>query len=452
MERDPCTSHSGIDIERLARDHVLYTEAWFNVRQMTLRHDSKCESILDLKDCKLKHHTFKSSHYDLAVDTISERDIEELIEWLRGFPRLTMAEVTKQFERAWSEWLGVKYSVFCNSGSSANLLMYAALDNAKRSGNRKIVVPAVGWVTTVSPGIQLGWQPTMCEADPNTYGLDIEHLKGILEKERPSNVILVHVLGTPNNMGPILELQKKYGFNLLEDCCASHGARHQGRLVGTFGNMSSFSFYYGHHMSTIEGGMVCTNDEELYYNLLMLRSHGWLKDLPPTEYQRLMKEHDMDSFHSPFTFVVPGYNLRPTDLQARIGLLQLPKLNDTIQRRVANNLLYQERLKGWFEFARCVPGDVISSISFGAVAKSMEQRSEVVEALIKNKIDTRLFSAGNLGRHPFWAERYGAFSSPVADKIHGCGFFLPNNQSLNRQDIEFICELVLGFVAHRKSL
>lgn len=389
-------------------------------------------------------HSFRSNRYDLAVDTISEGDIEQLISWLRGFPRLTMAEVTREFERAWSEWLGVKYSVYCNSGSSANLLMYAALDAAKRSGNRKIVVPAVGWSTTVAPAIQFGWQPFMCEADDRTYGLAIEHLSRIVERERPGTVILVHVLGTPNVMGPILDLQKQYRFNLLEDCCAAHGARHQGRLVGTFGTMSSFSFYYGHHMSTIEGGMVCTNDEDLYHHLLMSRSHGWLKDLPSAEYQRLMAHHGIDEFHSPFTFVIPGFNLRATDLQAYIGLLQLPRLNATINRRVENHLLYQERLAGKLDFARCMPGDVISSISFGAVAQSQQDRKRIVKLLIENQIDTRLFSAGNLGRHPFWAERFGLFSAPMADRIHTSGFFLPNNQSLDKQDIGRICDIVLS--------
>jgi CDP-6-deoxy-D-xylo-4-hexulose-3-dehydrase len=392
----------------------------------------------------LMQHSFRSRRYDLAVDTIDEKDIEKLIAWLREFPRLTMADQTRAFERAWSEWLGVRYSVFCNSGSSANLLMYAALDSAKRSGNRKIAVPSVGWVTTVAPAMQFHWKPLMCEADSTTFGLDVNHLAKLVAKEKPSTVILVHVLGTPNNMGPILELQKEYGFQLLEDCCAAHGARHKGQLVGTFGKMSSFSFYYGHHMSTIEGGMVCTNDEELYYHLLMLRSHGWMKDLPSPEYQRLVLKYDIDAFHSPFTFVVPGFNLRATDLQARLGLLQLPKLDKTIQRRVENHLTYQKRLNGHYGFSQCGPDDVISSISFGAVAHSTEHRKEVVKALVKNQIDTRIFSAGNLGRHPFWYERYGVFKATVADRIHRCGFFLPNNQSLGRRDIESICDVVLS--------
>jgi len=286
----------------------------------------------------------------------------------------------------------------------------------------------------------------MCEADKRTFGLDPEHLEKLLKKRRPDTVILVHVLGTPCDMPAILGLRDKYGFMLLEDCCAAHGALSQGRKVGTLGAMSSFSFYYGHHMSTIEGGMVCTDDDELYHHLLMLRSHGWCKDLPEQEARRLMRKYGIDSFHSPFTFVVPGFNVRPTDLAAHIGMLQLPRLDGTIRRRAKNHLLYQQLLEGTLDFARCLPGDTISSISFGAVAASKEQRRRIVNALDKNKIDTRLFSAGNLGRHPFWREKYGVFSAPTADRIHDCGFFLPNNQTLRESDIRAICGVVRGAI------
>jgi len=388
------------------------------------------------------NETFRSRRYDLAVDTITEGDINELIEWLKLYPRLTMADATRKFEEDWSKWLGVKYSVFCNSGSSANLLMYAALDSSGKSGNKKVIVPSVGWVTTVAPAIQFGWEPAMCESDAQTFGLDIEHLKTLLESGKVDNVILVHVLGTPCRMDEILTLQKKYGFKLMEDCCAAHGALSQGRKVGSMGDMSSFSFYYGHHMSTIEGGMVCTNDEELYHHLLMLRSHGWCKDLPKAEYDRRMQQYGIDPFHSPFTFVVPGFNVRPMDLTARIGMMQLPRLDNISSIRMKNHKLYQKLLDGQVEFARCLEGDAISSISFGAVAQSPEQRKNIVSALVENNIDTRIFSAGNLGRHPFWFERYGVFSAPMADRIHSCGFFLPNNQTLDEKNIRFICDVV----------
>lgn len=386
--------------------------------------------------------TFKSSKYDLAVDTISPEDVEELIAWLRAYPRLTMADETKHFEQAWAEWLGVKYCVMCNSGSSANLLMVDALRAPQRTEQRKIVVPATGWVTTVTPALQLNWKPIMCESDPRTFGLDMDALEAILKRERPEAVIVVHVLGIPVDMTRLLALRETYDFIILEDCCASHGACHQGRKVGSFGLASSFSFYYGHHMSTIEGGVVCTGDEEVYHRLLMLRSHGWLKDLPSDKVARMMSDYGMDPFHAPFVFAISGYNLRPTDLNAKLGLIQLRKLDNTVARRVENHRRYQEQLEGVVGFAPGIPGDKLSSISFCAVARSSEERRTIVTALDRHCIDTRIFTAGNLGRHPFWAERFGRFSAPMADKLFDCGFFLPNNPSLAAADIDFICRVV----------
>jgi CDP-6-deoxy-D-xylo-4-hexulose-3-dehydrase len=392
----------------------------------------------------MKVHPFYSNPLDLAVNTVTKADIQELVAWLRTYPRLTMADETQLFEKAWSKWLGVKYSVLCNSGSSANLLMYAALDAAGLAKNRKVVVPATGWLTTIAPAIQLGFQPVMCESQLQTYGTDLDCLEKILRKERPKTVILVHTLGIPNDMTAVRALQKKYGFTLLEDCCASHGAEHKGKKVGTFGDMSSFSFYYGHHMSTIEGGVVSTNDEELYWKLLMLRSHGWCKDLPQKEQKRLHRKYKVDDFHHPFTFVHSGYNLRSTDLNARLGTIQLSRLDDTIKRRTRNHLAYQKRLLGKVGFAPGLAGDTISSISFCAMAESTAHRKQIVRRMEKEKVDTRIFTAGNLGRHPFWFERYGLFSAPAADMLYERGFFLPNNQSLKLSDIDFICDVVTG--------
>ena len=386
--------------------------------------------------------TFRSRPLDLAVDTISEKDLEEFISWLRQYPRLTMAEETRRFEEEWARWQGCRYAVACNSGSSANLLMYAALDTAGKAGGRKVVVPATGWVTTVAPALQLGFKPIMCESDSQTFGLDVGALETILKRERPDAVIVVHVLGVPANLSAILQLQQKYGFQLMEDCCASHGALHQGKKVGRFGLMSSFSFYYGHHMSTVEGGVVCTDDEEVYHHLLMLRSHGWLKDLPAEKAKRIMDQHGMDSFHAPFLFVLPGYNLRPTDINSFIGRVQLKRLDETVELRARNHKLYVDGLGSVVGYAHALPGDHISSISFCALAASTEERRKIVTALERNDIDSRIFTAGNLGRHPFWTERYGTFKAPMADRLYECGFFLPNNQAINPQEIEFICTVV----------
>jgi CDP-6-deoxy-D-xylo-4-hexulose-3-dehydrase len=269
----------------------------------------------------------------LVKDTIDFDDITKLIEWLKTNPKLTKGELTTEFERRWSEWLGVKYSVFVNSGSSANLAALYSIILSKRMRNNKIVVPAVSWVTTVTPAIQLGLEPIMCECDINNLGLDIDHLKEIIKNENPSAIILVHVLGFPNYMDEIIELCNENNIMLIEDTCESIGSEYKGKKLGTLSDLSTFSFYFGHHMSTIEGGMVSTNDEDLYHILLSIRSHGWDRDLPKEKQEFLRKKYNVDSFRSLYTFYYPGFNLRATDLQAFIGLDQLNKLTTIVENR-----------------------------------------------------------------------------------------------------------------------
>src|SRR5262249_37194853 len=156
---------------------------------------------------------------------------------------------------------------------------------------------------------------------------DLDHLESLLEKHEPGAVTIVHVLGCPNDMDRLLALKAKFGFTLLEDCCASHGSTWKGKKVGTFGEISTFSFFYGHHMSTIEGGMVSTSDPDLKDMLLLLRSHGWCKDVPPETEKRLAAKYGPPEFNRIFTFYVPGYNLRSSDLNAKIGLMQLERLD-----------------------------------------------------------------------------------------------------------------------------
>lgn len=380
----------------------------------------------------------------MAEDTIDRKDIQKLIGWLKTNPRLTKGKLTLEFESKWRQWLGSKYSVFCNSGSSANLLMFYTLLLSGRVKNKKVVVPSVGWVTSIAPAIQFGFKPIMCEADPDTFGLDLNHLESILKKHHPSTVLLVQVLGVPHKMKEMMALKKKYGFILLEDACAAIGASYQGKKVGSFGDMGSFSFYFGHQMSTIEGGMVSTNDKNLQNILLMLRSHGWSKDLDNASHKSLVRKYKVDDFHTPFVFYEPGFNLRATDLNAFLGIGQMEKLNWIISRRQENHLRYKQHLAEKFYIQKPEKDSVICSIHFGMLAKDIQQRRTIVNALVKNGIETRIFSAGNLGLHPFWVTRYGKASFPVADRIHHCGLFLPNNPSLKLRDVDFISKVVLN--------
>lgn len=385
----------------------------------------------------------KPIRYHLAEDTIDNKDVDQLIDWLKTYPRLTKGKVTLEFEAKWSQWLGTKHSVFCNSGSSANLLMYYALDISGRLKNKKVIVPSVGWVTSVAPAMQFGFEPIMCEADRDTFGLDLDHLESLLKEHQPSTVLMVQVLGVPHKMDRLMALKDQYGFFLLEDACAAIGASYRGRKVGTFGDMASFSEYFGHQFSTIEGGLISTNDKQFNDLLLMSRSHGWSKDLDRKAHAALVEEHHVDDFHSPFVFYIPGFNLRSTDLQAFIGLGQVDKLDWIVSKRQENHSRYKKHFEGKLDFQKCDPESTVCSISFGALAKDTEQRRAIVGALVENGIETRIFSAGNLGLHPFWYEKYGKFSAPMADRIHHCGFFLPNNPSLKIGDIDFISKVVL---------
>jgi len=382
--------------------------------------------------------------YPLAKETINDEDINALCDWLKGYPRLTKGALTWKVEEDWAKYIGTSYSVFNNSGSSANLLMVAAAIQCGRIANKKIVIPSVGWVTTVAPAMQLGLEPIMCGADPETYGMDLDQLETICEEHNPDAVMFVQVLGIPHHKERLLALKERYGFTLLEDACAALGASYSdGTMVGTIGEMSTFSFYFGHQLSTIEGGMVNTDDKELYDMLLMLRSHGWAKDLDEETRNKMMADHGIDDFHSPFTFFIPGYNLRSTDLQAFLGIRQVEKAEWAATNRNTNHKLYAEKLEGVVEFQRWGENNPVS-ISFGALARSTTQRKEIVDRLVENGIETRIFSAGNLGRHPFWTDKYPVFKDRVSDKIHACGFFLPNYPELTEKEIDFICNVVKG--------
>jgi CDP-6-deoxy-D-xylo-4-hexulose-3-dehydrase len=375
----------------------------------------------------------------LVKDTIDFGDITKLIEWLKTNPRLTKGELTTEFEKRWSEWLGVKYSVFVNSGSSANLAALYSLILSKRMRNNKIVVPAVSWVTTVTPAIQLGLEPIMCECDYGNLGLDINHLKEIIKTEDPSTIILVHVLGIPNNMKEITELCDENDILLIEDTCESIGSKYDNKMVGTFGDMSTFSFYFGHHMSTIEGGMISTDDEELYHILLSIRSHGWDRDLPEKKQTELRQKYGVNDFRALYTFYYPGFNLRATDLQAFLGLGQLEKLDNIVHNRYKNYLKYKKEIKNDFWEINEPEGSYVSNFSFPIVTKNIDK---LISELSNNNVECRPLICGSINEHPFWYERYGKQELNNAKIIHEYGLYLPNNHQMTDDEINKVIKIV----------
>ena len=380
---------------------------------------------------------------DLVKDTIDSDDIKKLISWLETNPRLTKGDLNVKFEKEWSEWLGKKYSVFVNSGSSANLAALYSLLLSGKLRNNKIIVPAVSWVTTVTPVVQFGMEPIMCECDEDNLGLNIEHLKQIIKEHDPSSIILVHVLGFPNHMNEIVELCKEHDIRLIEDTCESIGSEYEGKKLGTFGDLSTFSFYFGHHMSTIEGGMISTDDEELYHILLSIRSHGWDRDLPKSKQIELREKYNIGDFRSLYTFYYPGFNLRATDLQAFIGLEQLKKLDLIVKNRNLNYQKYHEGIKN-NEWKINPPKDsFISNFSYPVITKNIK---ELVEKLTENNVECRPLICGSINEHPFWYERYGKQDLPISKKVHEYGLYLPNNHQMTVEEIDKVINIVNQYV------
>lgn len=380
-----------------------------------------------------------SKKINLVKDTIDEHDIQKLIDWLKTNPKLTKGELTIQFEKLWSDWLGTKYSVFVNSGSSANLASIYSLILSGRLKNNKIVVPSVSWVTTVTPAIQLGLVPIMCECDKDNLGLNIEHLKKIVEDEKPSAIILVHVLGFPNHMDEILQICEENDILLVEDTCESIGSRYKNKKLGTFGSLSTFSFYFGHHMSTIEGGMISTNDEELYHLLLSIRSHGWDRDLPINKQKELREKYKIQNFKSLYTFYYPGFNLRATDLQAFLGLEQMKKLDFIIKIRNENYLKYLNEINNKFWTVSPPENSFISNFSFPIITNKID---ELVNNLTENEIECRPLICGSISEHPFWFERYGKLDLPIAKLVNDYGLYVPNNHQMSQEEISKIIKVI----------
>lgn len=390
----------------------------------------------------IKNNT-ELSTISLVKDTIDKNDINDLIEWLKTYPRLTKGSKTIEFEEMWSKWIGCKYSVFVNSGSSANLIMLAALIELYKLRNKKVVVPSLGWATDLAPVMQLGFEPVLVDIDSDNLSVDTNHLETIFKTIKPSAMILVSVLGLSPKMKEIVDLCKKYGVILLEDNCESQGTKYQDVKLGNFGLMSSFSTYFGHTMSTIEGGMVCTNDKAVYDVLKQLRSHGWDRDLDSERQQELRKEWGVDDFSALYTFYIPGFNVRSTDLQAVIGMGQLQKVDEMIAQRNKNFQIFKQKLSPYTWFPKEVEGSFTASFCIPVIAKSKKEKENIVKNLIENNVECRPLICGSMGTQPFYIKKYGRVELPNVTKVDECGLYIPNHPKLTEEEIDRMCNCII---------
>jgi CDP-6-deoxy-D-xylo-4-hexulose-3-dehydrase len=377
----------------------------------------------------------------LASDTIDKNSINALVEWLSQdkIPQLTKGKLTIELEKKWAAKIKTKYSVFVNSGSSSILLTLAALKWKSRLKNFKIVVPSLSWATDLSSPMLLGLNPILCDCNLTDLSCDLEHLEQIFKEEKPSAFILVSVLGLVPNMDKIVELCDKYNVILLEDTCESMGSKYKEKYLGTFGLASFFSMYFGHHLSTIEGGFINTNDEELYYTLLMMRSHGWVRDLPIEKQNEYKIKYKINDFDTLYNFYIPGFNLRSTDLQAFIGLRAIDKLDEYANIRNKNFHYYLENIKNNDLDIQVNSNNFISNFAMPIVSKD---RETIIKNLITNNIECRPLIAGNLGNKPFWYENFDEVYMKNGNIIDKYGFYIPNHQDLTKDQLDKIIKIV----------
>ncbi len=385
--------------------------------------------------------------YPLIRNNFIRDDLDAVIELLRtDDPRLTNGPKVQEFEEAWSRWLGVEYSVFVNSGSSANLLSMATL-KLKHPEGGQVIVPPLTWVSDIASVLQNGFEPVFVDIDLKTLGMETEAiLKAITPATRA--VFLSHIQGFNALSDKLLNELERHDILLVEDVCESHGATHNGQKVGSFGWTSNFSFYYAHHMSTIEGGMICTNDEQTYLNLRMLRSHGMVREIGDCEEQRKWLSQ-YPELNPQFIFAFPAYNVRNTEIGAVLGLSQLQRLDANNELRTRNLLHFLGRIDPK-KFRTDFKIEGSSNYAFNLI--QMEADDELAKRLMKamdrNEIEYRRGSAGggNQLRQPYMRGFvYGSEPSedfPVTDHIHYYGYYIGNFPDLELTDIDFICNVL----------
>jgi len=374
----------------------------------------------------------------LVNDTINNKDIDKLIKWLGTYPRLTKGPLTLEFEQKWSDWLGSKFTIFCNSGSSANLLMlWALIECGRIKRDAKIVVPSASWATDLSPVIQLGMTPILCDANLEDLSCRLDHLERIFKETSPDVLLLVSVLGLVPKMEKITELCEEYDVILLEDTCESMGSKYEDKKLGTFGLMSSFSTYFGHHMSTIEGGLICTDDEELYEVLKCIRSHGWDRDSSKEYSDHLRSSWDTSDFDALYTFYHSGFNLRSTDLQSFIGIGQIDKLDEICKKRNSNFKIYNELLSDFLPYIK--DNGFISNFAYPVITKD---RDKIIKKLQDANIEVRPMICGSMGTQPFYVKRYGRKELPNVSMVDKYGFYIPNHPELTRKQINKIVKII----------
>ena len=386
----------------------------------------------------IKVPLMRSTFFDEA------RTRDKLAEFVKTAPRLSMGEQCAAFEKAFAAYQERKYAVLVGNGSLANLgLIQALLNLGRLQKGDKVGVSAVTWATNVMPLMQLGLVPVAIDCSLDHLNVTAELLRSHIKELKA--MFLTNALGFCGDIDAVAALCKEHNVILIEDNCESLGTRYKGTLLGNFGLASTSSFFVGHHLSTIEGGMIATDDEELAHMLIMVRAHGWDRSLPPERQQELRKKYEVDAFHAQYTFYESAYNLRPTEITGFLGTAQLPLLEGTIQKRQQNFAKFHasalKRSDLYYPII-CDHIERLSNFAMPVICRSVEVLEKAKKRFADGGIEIRPVIAGNIAAHPFWNKELSAARCPNADLIHVQGFYFPNNPDLTAQEVDLLCSLL----------
>lgn len=368
--------------------------------------------------------------YTLASSTWDEKELQAIQDVIKS-DMFTMGKKVAEFEKDFAKFTGSKYAVMTSSGSTANLIATAALfytKNPKLKRGDEVIVPAVSWSTTYYPLYQYGLKLKFVDIDLETLNYDLDALSSAIS-DKTKMIMVVNLLGNPNDFDTINDLIKGKDIILLEDNCESMGAEYKGKQTRTFGIMGTFSTFFSHHMATMEGGFVVTDDDELYHILLCLRAHGWTRNLPK---ENLVANKSDDWFSESFRFVLPGYNVRPVEMSGAIGIEQLKKLLMFLKHRRENAKLFCEYFQNHPEFIMQKEIGSSSWFGFSLVIKpnSKLQRKDIIKKLEENDIEYRPIATGDFTQNEvikyFDYEIHQELKN--AKYIHEKGFFVGNHQ------------------------
>jgi len=411
---------------------------------------------LILQEINLGDRNHGYFEYPLIENTYDKEEIISMIEVLMG-NRLTMGNRVTQFEQEFAKHIGAKYAIMVNSGSSANLLAMAVASNYQRAHRLKpgdkVMVPAVCWSTSVWPIIQMNLKPVLVDVDPTTMNMDLNDLKRKLTPE-VKGIVAVHILGNCTNMEELMKIVREHKLFLMEDTCESLGSTYDNQYLGTFGDFGTFSFYYSHHITTVEGGMIVTNNEEDYELLKCLRAHGWTRYLKnKKEYEEQYPEVD-----SRFLFVNVGYNLRPMEIQAAMGLIQLSKLETKNNYRNDNQKVVTQKIisdpRNRTQILLCPKAmDKSKPAWFGMCfllgAKYQDQYRDYLKYLTEQQVENRPIVTGNFARQPALQMMNLDVSPddfPGADILHYRGFFIGLScRKLTTLDVNNLVDILLNY-------